>query len=1262
MRPAPGDARAMQPYLKRAPSPASKGLNADKAQEEQEVVEAGQDTHSNNGMTKPSAGKRSPNAGTSRKPGGTRTSTAKEGAGALDEEDFIRAFEEVSPVHVHSPRELEDLMNKIRDVLSDEKQDWEQRVAALKRLRGLLLGGAVQIDGFQQHLRLLENALKLSVKDLRSQVVREACIATAYLSSLLKNKFDHMAEVLLQSLFNLVPNSARIMASSGVVTLRLVIRHTHASRLIPIITSNSTSKAVALRRRSFECLEQLLQEWPTAPLERHGSTLSGAVKRGISDADSEARMVARKCYWGLHNQLPSVARTLYSSLEQSYQKALQNARGPANGVSLLPHSDRSSSSSQESLNRQFGRRRMGAQTAAAAISKKSGSPRKSAPTPGVMQRSRSDVDVGAASSAKARVSDFPGGPTSPAKKSGSNSNLNRLQRRPISTLLTKGEGRSRKPARMIQPPSHRSRSSSPGSILTGSPIRSRGYHSPTIAIAALAAATPTRPRSKIPRSVGSSRETSPTRGCSARGSQIPRPSLSQTCSRDTSRESSRDASPIRGFSSIVWGPSRIPRPSLSQGCSRNTSRDSSRDASPIRVYTTMGTRQHSRSTSALTSAGVFGLPDTYLLGQSRGLSSSVNAMRLLDSGSDVEAAVADALRRPVRRRYDMYGMGSDDDANSDASSACSERSHGSRNGPSPLYLRHTEDVAEILNRCSSSSWAERKEGLLGLQALFKGHRTLSRVELKRLCEIFTRMFGDPHSKVFSMFLETLVDFLQTHKSELNDWLFVLLTQLLRKMGADLLGSVHAKAQRALDVTRESFPTDHQFNILMRFVVDQTQVLNLKVKVAVLKYICSLTRQMELHEFVNASETRLAVSRIITWTTEPKSSEVRKAAQAVLVALFELNPSEFTMLLGALPKTFQDGATRLLHTHLKAPGKTNAMSSGGPLRGPIRSPASRGSPVTSPSASASSQCTSSPGEGDGEPSEDFYRSLRGVSQAIQSFSFRSQEDLTDSGTSRQSTGEQTKPPTSTEGPLFTPDPTGQPAAPPPITELLRVLSEGSARSEERRSALRELLKAAREEQAAAWEEHFKTALLLLLETLKDADGSVRSLTLRVLSEILRSQPACFRKYAELTIMKVLEAHRDPQKEVVRAAEETAGSLAASLPPEQSLKVLCPVVQTADFPINLAAIKMETRVVERLSPPILHTLLPSIIPGLLQGYDNAESSVRKACVFCLVAIHSAIGDELNPFLAHLSGSKIKLLNLYIKRAESSIPSSNAGLPGH
>ncbi|KAG9335597.1 hypothetical protein JZ751_004362 [Albula glossodonta] len=214
-------------------------------------------------------------------------------------------------------------------------------------------------------------------------------------------------------------------------------------------------------------------------------------------------------------------------------------------------------------------------------------------------------------------------------------------------------------------------------------------------------------------------------------------------------------------------------------------------------------------------------------------------------------------------------------------------------------------------------------------------------------------------QVFSMFLETLVDFIHVHKDDLQDWLFVLLTQLLKKMGADLLGSVQAKVQKALDVTRESFPNDLQFTILMRFTVDQTQTPNLKVKVAILKYIETLAMQMDAPDFVNSSETRLAVSRIITWTTEPKSADVRKAAQSVLIALFQLNTPEFTMLLGALPKTFQDGATKLLQNHLRHSGNpSQTPPTGSPLaRHTPRSPASWSSPLTSPTNT--SQNTPSP---------------------------------------------------------------------------------------------------------------------------------------------------------------------------------------------------------------------------------------------------------------------------------------------------------------
>ncbi|XP_025937946.1 CLIP-associating protein 1 isoform X7 [Apteryx rowi] len=1058
---------------------------------------------------------------------GSKSSTAKEGAGAVDEEDFIKAFEDVPTVQIYSSRDLEESINKIREILSDDKHDWEQRVSALKKIRSLLLAGAAEYDNFFQHLRLLDGAFKLSAKDLRSQVVREACITLGHLSSVLGNKFDHGAEAIMPTIFNLIPNSAKVMATSGVVAVRLIIRHTHIPRLIPIITSNCTSKSVAVRRRCFEFLDLLLQEWQTHSLERHISVLAETIKKGIHDADSEARIEARKCYWGFHGHFSREAEHLYHTLESSYQKALQSHLKNSDSIVSLPQSDRSSSSSQESLNRPLSAKRSPTGSTASRASTVS---TKSVSTPGSLQRSRSDVDVNAAASAKSKVTSGASTPFSSAAAlpPGSYASLGRIRTRrqssgsATSVTSTPADTRGRSRAKVVSQSQPGSRSSSPGKLLG-----------------------------------------------SAYGGL------------------SGGASRVQAVPSSSEKRSKIPR---SQGCSRETS--------PNRI----------------------GL-DRFGLGQPGRMPASVNAMRVLSTSTDLEAAVADALllgdsrskKKPVRRRYEPYGMYSDDDANSDASSACSERSYGSRNGGIPHYLRQTEDVAEVLNHCASSNWSERKEGLIGLQNLLKSQRTLSRVELKRLCEIFTRMFADPHSKrVFSMFLETLVDFIIIHKDDLQDWLFVLLTQLLKKMGADLLGSVQAKVQKALDVTRDSFPFDQQFNILMRFIVDQTQTPNLKVKVAILKYIESLARQMDPTDFVNSSETRLAVSRIITWTTEPKSSDVRKAAQIVLISLFELNTPEFTMLLGALPKTFQDGATKLLHNHLKNSSNTSVGSPSNTLgRTPSRHSSSRTSPLTSPTNCSHGGLSPSMLDYDTENlnSDEIYSSLRGVTEAIEKFSFRSQEDLNEPikrdgkkdcdivsrdgglavpasdvrGSSDVVEGGRmaldnktsllnTQPPRAFSGPrareynpypysdtINTYDKTALKEAvfdddmdqlrdevpidhSDLVADLLKELSNHNERVEERKGALLELLKITREDNLGVWEEHFKTILLLLLETLGDKDHSIRALALRVLREILRNQPARFKNYAELTIMKTLEAHKDSHKEtrsrISRAAQPTA----------------------------------------------------------------------------------------------------------------------------
>lgn len=52
--------------------------------------------------------------------------------------------------------------------------------------------------------------------------------------------------------------------------------------------------------------------------------------------------------------------------------------------------------------------------------------------------------------------------------------------------------------------------------------------------------------------------------------------------------------------------------------------------------------------------------------------------------------------------------------------------------------------------------------------------------------------------------------------------------------------------------------------------------------------------------------------------------VEQASEAVVIDLFELNPGEFTMMLRILPKTFQDGAMKVLQHHMKSNGELRVM--------------------------------------------------------------------------------------------------------------------------------------------------------------------------------------------------------------------------------------------------------------------------------------------------------------------------------------------------
>ena len=215
--------------------------------------------------------------------------------GAVSQEIFEASFEQVPALNIFGQRDIDELMKTINGTIGDKNMDWEKRVDALKKLRSLLINNAQANPNFQQQLKDLSISFLDILKELRSQVIREACITIAYMSKTLRNKLDQFIAYILQELINLIQNSAKVISSAGTLALKYVIRYTHVPKLIPIITSNlMQSKSKDIRSNVTEILNMVFEEWPTKTLERHQALLKEAVRKGISDADAEARRHIRR--------------------------------------------------------------------------------------------------------------------------------------------------------------------------------------------------------------------------------------------------------------------------------------------------------------------------------------------------------------------------------------------------------------------------------------------------------------------------------------------------------------------------------------------------------------------------------------------------------------------------------------------------------------------------------------------------------------------------------------------------------------------------------------------------------------------------------------------------------------------------------------------------------------------------------------------------------------------------------------------------------
>ncbi|KAL1140352.1 hypothetical protein AAG570_000284, partial [Ranatra chinensis] len=536
----------------------------------------------------------------------------------------------------------------------------------------------------------------------------------------------------------------------------------------------------------------------------------------------------------------------------------------------------------------------------------------------------------------------------------------------------------------------------------------------------------------------------------------------------------------------------------------------------------------------------------------------VMAQRILQQSLEAENALADALSYEPRdssvlmspRRIRGLDDHSDD---SETSSVCSERSFESHRRTSDSYSWSgsqqrlyrdmwepaIKDIMEILHACESTHWSDRKDGLVSLSMYLQAGNTLTPHQLSRITDNFTKMLSDSHTKVFSIFLDTVNHLIVTHHADLHSWLYVLLTRLFNKLGGDLLGSIQTKIHKTLQVVKESFGSEPVLHWALRFLIDTTQTPNAKVKLTVLQFIAKLAPSADPSTAFpppthgsSKDITTAALTKMIGWTMGDcikQGGELRRGAQEAILALFNLNTPQVTLRFAQLPKEYQEAAASLIQGRVRK----SSIGPGGD------------------SPSKQIQQDLSP--------DQVYRSLRRTTAEIQSYSYEGGADTAshDSGISQMSLNE--KPCdidliTSWTGSLSLSSPrhinkdcngidmmdslgdngfslgeNGEEGS-SGIGKLLDTLESGP--SSQYKAALSQLSKLIRDSSCVVVTHHFKRLLRVLLSELGNSDVETKGFILSALCEMMkkRSLTERFQSFVELVVLKVVQAYSDSHKEV------------------------------------------------------------------------------------------------------------------------------------
>ncbi|CAK1549063.1 unnamed protein product [Leptosia nina] len=1110
-------------------------------------------------------------------------------AGAVSSEAFEAAFAHVAPAAVYGARGLDDLCRHAAALLGDKSAEWEKRVDALKKIRSLLAANAhIQYPTeFSAHLKDLSVPFLVVIKDLRSQVVREACITIGHMAKVLKNKLEQFSLYILQELINLIQNAAKVVSSAGTVCVRYIVTYVHSPRLIPVLTTNlTTHKSKEIRSTLSEVLVLVLERWPPQTIEKQQQVIHEAIRRACVDADSTARNHGRRAYWSYKKHFPEDAEQLFSRLDSAAQKQIERER--IGSVDSLQHIGTE--------------RRM-------ITSPRSPSASVSA---GVSARSVSAVDAAAAQRAKARALYSH---LARNKVAAGTASLPRAKRSPVSGTVAPS------PERTVRSRSRPGVSQSQPTSRSSSPSSRSGPVSLTSA---------RRRPSGIPRSLAGSRETSPTR--TGRSSSV----VGGVRRRESVERSQRPpTSTLRLLQQSRDAESTLRSPDDNSACDGR--RDDDSEASSVCSERSLDSyRRHDSLTWS--SSGRLGWesspppllpPDdiialcacTHWTERKDGLTHLAN---YLNSG---RLLTEEQLRRLTDLLNKMFV-----DAHTKVFSLLLD-------AVCELLLVHWQHLKDWLYQLMFRLLMKLGTDILGsVQSKIK--KTLDVIhecfpaELQ-LHNIF-RFLADgatappPRTKIAALrFLADLASDYCIPNSlavALQGGSTGVAGRALSKVAAlandPRAADVRVSARRALAALYDCNPVP--FTTLMSELPADIQGL-----------VNGVLQQHVRRTSSTGSDSPLRTS---STTSNSNAEDVYSRIRKTTSEIHTYTAQHANAECGNHMSSKDSGISQMSDVALSARG-ANAVQNGH-YAGEIGRAASADS---SEEANSTKESSPIPHRDCGHTHGDYNSGNMGRDK-IKPYEMDENGLLITKAGLREtevlealSKLDVTKDPWEHSERLFL------------ATHEILKYGECKKPCEYFKNIVRVSLAVITVDDSSVDKENYENATNVQ-SGWGTAHERTAAEAVKVLIWLCRrpeTRPQWL-DYFDLILLKLINAYGALSKEVMRAIDNGMSHIAAALPAHEMLRLLKPVIRTRGYPTSLCALKLAAEVAKARGPELTDEIVSPLMEGVGQLADHQNSAVRKAAIFCMVAFTFALGEErMQPHYKHLSVSKMRLLHVYISK---------------